>query len=268
MSTARLFPQRFRAGFGLAFKLLPVLVIAFVLGACATDRPTEIDTQATWAGRSIGPPPAPNPALKRAIIARATGEWDYFGRQTVVYRGSEESIPRVGYWEDDDRGHSLRVNAYWRAVGHPRLDGSDCKQPWSAAFISWVMQRANVPQSQFRPASAHWVYLSQAIDEAAFPGRWFVPKRVADYSPQPGDLICSSRGPRRPGMIGGYTSSSMLKGTNTHCDLVIANTGRQVEAIGGNVRNSVSKVSVELDSAGRLRSVPRRPWFIVLQNRL
>jgi hypothetical protein len=91
---------------------------------------------------------------------------------------------------------------------------------------------------------------------------------VADYSPQPGDLICSSRGPRRPGTTNGYTSSRMLRNTNTHCDLVVTKKGRQLEAIGGNVRNSVSKVSVELDAAGRLRSVPRRPWFLVLQNRL
>jgi hypothetical protein len=69
-------------------------------------------------------------------------------------------------------------------------------------------------------------------------------------------------------MVGGYTSPSMLKGTSTHCDLVIARQGQSLEAIGGNVRNSVSRISVELDANGRLQSVPRRPWFIILQNRL
>jgi len=252
----------------LATGALAASVLAVVLGGCATGQPSGTDGKASWAGRPIGSPPAPNPGLKRAMIARATGEWDYFGRQTVVYRGNEESIPHVGYWEDDDSSHSRRINAYWRAAGQPRLDGMDCKQPWSAAFISWVMQSSGVSRSQFRPATAHWVYLSQAIDEARLPGRWFVPQRVSDYSPQPGDLICSSRGPRRPGMINGYTSSSMLRNTNTHCDLVVANRGKQLEAIGGNVRNSVSKVSLELDGQGRLRNVPRRPWFIILRNRL
>ncbi|MCG6941137.1 MAG: DUF2272 domain-containing protein [Thiohalocapsa sp.] len=247
---------------------LAVIALALILAGCATGRPPGVEATSTWAGRAIGPRPASNPALKRAIIARANGEWEYFGRQTVVYRGSEESIPHVGYWEDDDPRHSQRVNAYWRAVGQPTLDGMDCDEPWSAAFISWVMQRAGVPQSQFRPAIAHWVYLSAAIDDAALPGRWFVPQRISDYSPRPGDLICSSRGPRRPGMIGGYTSPGMLRGTNTHCDLVTATDGKHLEAIGGNVRNSVSKISVELDAQGRLRTVPRRPWFMILQNRL
>jgi len=257
-----------RAGSRAGAAVLSVIAVVLILGGCATGPSPGTDGKASWAGRTIGPPPAPNSSMRRAIIARATGEWEYFGRQTVVYRGSEESIPHVGYWEDDDTGHSLRVNAYWRAVGQQRLDGMDCKEPWSAAFISWVMLRGGVPPSQFRPAIAHWVYLSQAIEDADLPGRWFVPQRVSDYSPRPGDLICSSRGPRRPGMVGGYTSPSLLKGTNTHCDLVIATNGRQLEAIGGNVRNSVSKISIELDSAGRLQSVPRRPWFLILQNRL
>jgi hypothetical protein len=262
------FGFRLTAGVGPVPIIVIVIAIALILGGCATEQTPGIDGGTTWAGRPIGSPPSPNPALRRAIIARATGEWEYFGRQTVVYRGSEESIPHVGYWEDDDTSHSQRINAYWRAVGQPTLDGMDCKDPWSAAFISWVMQRSGVPQSQFRPAIAHWVYLSQAIENANLPGRWFIPRRVSDYSPQPGDLICSSKGPRRPGMVGGYTSPSLLRGANTHCDLVVARQGRELEGIGGNVRNSVSKISVELDSAGRLQNVPRRPWFMILQNRL
>ena len=241
-----------------------------VLAGCGSAPTSTQDAsgQGSWAGRAIGKAPAPNPTVKRAMIRRAIGEWEYFDRQTVVYRGREESIPHVGYWEDDDTGHSQRVNAYWRAVGQPRLDGMDCQQPWSAAFMSWVIQGAGVPASEFRPSIAHWVYLSQAVDGAIFPGRWFVPRRITDYSPQPGDLICAARGANRPRMVGGYTSASMLKGTSTHCDLVIAINGKTLEAIGGNVRNSVSKISVELDAAGRLQSVPRRPWFIILQNRL
>ena len=268
MSAPRSAQGRRRDGFGRIRGLVAGIVVALVLGGCATAPGPSPEGKGTWAGRPIGRPPAPNPAIRRSIIARATGEWEYFGRQTVIYRGTEESIPHVGYWEDDDTSHSLRVNAYWRAVGHPEIDGMDCTEPWSAAFISYVMRGAGVPPSQFRPAIAHWVYLSQAIDDAGMPGRWFVPQRISDYSPRPGDLICSSRGPRRPGMIGGYTSSSMLQGTNTHCDLVIATHGRTLEAIGGNVRNSVSKISVELDSKGRLQNIPRRPWFMILQNRL
>jgi hypothetical protein len=202
------------------------------------------------------------------MISRALGEWEYFGRQTVVFHGADESIPHVGAWEDDDAIHSDRVSTYWRTVGKPGLNGMDCRQPWSAAFISWVMQGAGVPEYQFRPATAHSVYLANLIDEAVFAGRWFIPRRVIDYSPEPGDLICAPRGGAHPSGFDGYTRSSMLQGVNTHCDLVVAKSGQTLEVVGGNVRNSVSKTSVELDGAGHLRATPRRPWFLIMQNRL
>jgi hypothetical protein len=249
--------------------LLPAaLLLSSMLGACGTTSQPGAYGRLTWAGAPIGPPPAPNPARKRAIIARANGEWQFFGRQTVLLRGRDESIPHVGDWEDDDALHSRRVNAYWRAAGHPEIDGMDCTKPWSAVFISWVMQRAGVPANQLQPAIAHWEYLAQSIEHAVLPGRWFVPRRVADYSPQPGDLICSTLGKRRARTIDGYISAERLRGSSTHCDLVVARRGRQLEAIGGNVRNSVSKVSVTLDGKGQLKRVPRRPWFMILQNRL
>ena len=72
----------------------------------------------------------------------------------------------------------------------------------------------------------------------------------------------------RPLMAGGYTSASGVQGIKAHCDLVVAKNGQTLEVIGGNVRNSVSKASLELDTNGRLQSIPRRPWFVILQNRL
>lgn len=248
-------------------RFLTGLLLCLVLISCATA-PPPAETSRTWAGRSIGPPPAPNPGLKQTLIARANQEWDFFGRQTVVIKGSEESIPHVGAWEDDDGPYSGRVNAYWRAAGKPRLDGRDCQEPWSAAFLSWVMAGVAVPETQFPPATAHWVYLARLIEQSDYPGRYFVPQRVADYSPEPGDLICATRGLTRPATYNGYTSPEALKGANLHCDLVVGKQGQTLEAVGGNVRNSVSKSTLELDGQGRLQTTPRRPWFLVLQNRL
>ena len=202
------------------------------------------------------------------MIARATREWELFGRQTVVFQGSEESIPHVGAWEDDGGVYSRRVNDYWRAVAKPHLDGLDCGQPWSAAFVSWLMREAGVPEDQFPSTSAHGVYLAHAINEAGYPGRYFVPRDAADYSPSPGDLICAFRGSLRPAILPGETSPETFRGTNTHCDLVVSKDGRLLDAIGGNVRNSVSRVTLELDGDGRLQAVPRRTWFLILQNRL
>lgn len=248
--------------------LAATALLAAFLAACGSAPEVADDARGTWAGRPIGSAPAANPALKQALIRRANGEWQFFGQQVVEFRGTKESIPNVGAWEDDDARHSRRVSAYWAAVGKPRLDGMDCKEPWSAAFMSWVMQGAGVPRSQFQPASAHWVYLSEMVEEAGYPGRWFVPRRISDYSPQPGDLVCAYRNGARPYATAGYTSAGAIRGTPAHCDLVVAKSAGRLEVIGGNVRNSVSKSILELDSQGHVKPVPRRPWFLVMQNRL
>lgn len=249
-------------------RLAAALAFCFALAGCATPPPARSPPgPSAWPGHPIGPPPAPNPVLRQALISHATREWEFFGRQRVVFKGSEESIPLVGAWEDDEGPYSDRVNAYWRAVGKPRLDGMDCHRPWSAAFISWLMQQAGVPEEQFPATAAHGVYLAQIIHRAELPGRYFVPRRVADYSPMPGDLVCASRA-ASGGAVSEYTAPEVLARANLHCDLVVANTAGVLETIGGNVRNSVSRSAFELDGDGRLQPIPRRPWFLILQNRL
>lgn len=257
-----------------------VIGTCILLGAC-TNQPSQTGPDSgrgagatsgglsgSWEGRPIGSPPPRNPGLKQAIISRALREWDFFGRQTIILRESEESIPHVGSWEDDDGMHASRVNTYWRAVGKPGLDGMDCQKPWSAAFMSWVMQNAGVSEDQFLRATAHWVYISSIIGASSLPGRYFVPRRIMDYSPQPGDLICAYRGQEHPSTSNGYTSTWDVRGATSHCDLVVAKSGQSLDVVGGNVRNSVSKTNLQLDAKGRVLPLPKRPWFLILENRL
>lgn len=250
---------------------LPILAIILALSGCAAPpktREIRAGQEGTWAGRTIGARSAPQPALKQAMVTLATREWVYFGRQNVVYSGGEESIPHVGMWEDEDAGRIARVNEYWRAAGRPGLSGRNCQEPWSAAFMSWLMQQAGVSDYQFPSAPAHWVYLGKLIRESDIPGRYFVPRGIGAYRPQPGDIICASQEVPRTFALAGEVPSWMLENARAHCDLVVKADGRTLEAIGGNVRNSVSKSILELDGNGHLQPVPRRPWFIVLENRL
>ncbi|QJD31470.1 DUF2272 domain-containing protein [Methylococcus geothermalis] len=207
-------------------------------------------------------------AIKRRILSLANAEWEFFGSQRVIYDGGQESIPHVGYWEDEDESHIQRVSYYWQAVNKPGLSGLNCSQPWSAAFVSWVMEMAGVPESQFPPASAHWVYLSQIIRKSD--GRYsaFVPHSIKEYSPRPGDLICASR--ERYGLpsVTRPLETYMLEDTKLHCDIVVERNDGSVDAIGGNVRNSVSRSTVALNKDGLLQPTRQRPWFLVLENRL
>ena len=250
-------------------KMIAIGVCLSLAGCGGAKKPPPV-TQAPVAAVPISTPvkrPPPLSPTKKAILNVANAEWDYFGRQRVILQGNEESIPQVGFWEDDD-SHVFRVNLYWRSVNMPNLDGNDCKQPWSAAFISYVMQRAGVPAFQFPPARAHWVYLKHFVRDAGLPGQSFVPHGIREYRPQPGDLICATRGHYGAPMLRGPEDAAYLDNNKLHCDIVVARGPSTLEAIGGNVRNSGSKSVLTLDGNGYLQPVRRRPWFLVVENRL
>ncbi len=203
------------------------------------------------------------------ILRTAEAEWDFFGKQTVVLDDDRESMPLVGKWEDDGETYANRVNVYWRSVGKPRLDGYDCKQPWSAAFISWVMLTAGLSDSEFPSSDAHWNYIRYFAGNHQGTAA-FTPHKINDYSPRPGDLICATRG--NSGFIPIYdamdTGSVLMGHTKLHCDIVTDVRRGQIDALGGNVRNSVSKSTIPTGPNGRLKPSERRPWFVVLENRL
>lgn len=240
----------------------PVFLVFLILAGCGNQpmKPTDEKSR-----EESFTPVSP---FKTKILAIARAEWVYFGQQNVVYQEAGESIPHVGFWEDDDVAHSYRVNRYWQAVSRPGITGRDCQQPWSAAFISWVMSAAGVPEEQFPPASAHWVYLTKIISKSARLYRSFVPRAIKEYKPQPGDLICASRGFLTLPFIPDPTQMVLLENTKIHCDIVLERKGQTLEAIGGNVRNSVSKSILTLDQDGYLQPTPGRAWFLVIENRL
>ena len=203
---------------------------------------------------------------KYKILEAAKREWVYFGQQKVVIDRGEESIPHVGIWEDDDYSHSNRINQYWRAVGKNRLSGYDCKEPWSAAFISWVMQVAGVPEYQFPPATTHRSYLNHFLANAHNPYAAWIPHTIQKYKPKPGDLICAKRGKGTSTEVIEELPDSL--NSKLHCDIVVETKGQTLQAIGGNVRNSVSKTILTLSPEGYLQLTSHRPWFLIIENRL
>ena len=203
---------------------------------------------------------------KYKIVEAAKREWIYFGQQRVVLNGDEESIPHVGIWEDDDYSHSDRINQYWQAVGEYRLSGNDCKAPWSAAFISWIIQSAGVPKYLFPPATAHRSYLNHFLANAHNPYAAWIPHTIKEYKPKPGDLICAIRGQSKPTNVIEELPDSLH--SKLHCDIVEETKDQTLQAIGGNVRNSVSKSILTLSPKGYLQFTSVRPWFLIIENRL
>ena len=250
----------------------PLLIVLFLaLAGCGStpEKPVQPEappkTQKTQP-RAVRSKSFPVHSWKYKIAKIANNEWLYFGQQKVVIDENEESIPHVGIWEDDDYSHSNRINQYWRAVGVSRLSGKDCKEPWSAAFISWIMQEAGVPEYLFPPASAHRSYLNHFLANAHNPGAVLIPHTIQEYKPKPGDLICANRGRSTPAKVIEVLPDSL--NAKLHCDIVVETKGQTLQAIGGNVRNSVSKTILTLSPKGYLQFTRPRPWFLIIENRL
>jgi hypothetical protein len=51
----------------------------------------------------------------------------------------------------------------------------------------------------------------------------------------------------------------------SHCDLVVAKRSNEIDVIGGNVSDSVTKKTLKLDANGKVKDATR-PWFVVIKN--
>jgi hypothetical protein len=207
----------------------------------------------------------PREQSRRRIVDLAIQEWGYFGFTTVDEtieefdnrRRRQPSEPRqrwvgleenarvadsiAGYWAVTPDGAWIleRQNGIWR-----RATGSveRWRDPWSAAFISWVMCEGGLADaSEFKRAVAHYTYIDQAIEardrsasEAAF-----VAYEVGESAVEPGDMLC--RGRRGAYRDLAERRADLGVGARSHCDIVVKldPDNDRIFAIGGNVRGSV-----------------------------
>ncbi len=217
----------------------------------------------------------PTRETRRRIVDVAVQEWGFFGfsivdetieeeepspvRDQANNRSSQRSNRRrrrrvdpiegarvastiAGYWAATPDGSWMvdRQNERWNG---PDGLASRWRDPWSAAFISWVMCEGGLGNSnQFRRSISHHVFVDQAIRarDAGSSQVAFTAYDVGNTVVEPGDLLCSSRRES-------YTSIAQRRrhlgvGARMHCDIVVKLEPdlERILAIGGNVRATVS----------------------------
>lgn len=128
--------------------------------------------------------------------------------------------------------------------------------PWSAVFISYVMNRAGI--AGFNASTRHIDYVRDAYRDAGDG-----PYRLVDPATEslaPGDLLCFAR---QPGSVFGHEAfvawleRTPQAGLDMHCDIVIAARGSRAHLIGGNVLQGVTLRMLPLNRQGRLWGVQR-----------
>jgi hypothetical protein len=170
-------------------------------------------------------------ALKEALLQEAIREWIRFGRGS----GNETADPFFEFIAD-----------FWQSIGL-NLDGRDTDQPWSAAYISFIVRRAGYTEFIFSPAHARYILDARQRRESNDTNAPFWLFRLSEHRPQLGDLICLRR---QPGIS--FTNLP-ADGFKSHCDVVVEIRDRTIRTLGGNVRNSVSLSTFSLNENGFLR---------------
>lgn len=198
--------------------------------------------------------------LRRRIVNTAVQEWAFFGFQVQDQRNTSPrgndrrrrfgpldpaEVSRVadsvgGYWSAAPGSDWImqRQNEAWNERGL----ASRWRDPWSAAFISWVMCESGLGDNDnFQRAIAHHTYIDQAIlarDNKA-PDAAYVAYDPGETPIVPGDLLCSGMRPVYRSLD--QRRAQLGEGARTHCDIVVEvnDTASQILTIGGNVRSSV-----------------------------
>lgn len=204
------------------------------------------------------------------VAAIAWQEWRRFGGSTVVYgsgNGNGGHPGRPGIKEDVEPAAS-RIGEYWRLAGRPEWTGRDTDKPWSGAFVAWVMARAGVPAAEFPRGGRHALYLNAIADRQRWLGSpRFRLRDIAEYAPQPGDLVCTGRGPNVARLTDPERRREAIDRHVEHCDIVIEVRQPFLHAVGGNVRDTVTLSLYPVDSRGRVLPVNGRSWFVAVERR-
>lgn len=176
----------------------------------------------------------------------ALDEWRRFGEQTYDIRGRATNVGHkegeTPYWQ--------YVGEYWRyGVNNDTLTGRDHSVPWSAAFISWVMRTAGAG-NRFHYSPQHSIYIFRAIKDLlqGKPDAGFYCYQLREWKPQVGDLVCWAR---RDGIDYQHQNGGDYPG---HCDVVVEVGADQIQIVGGNVGDSVTKRPLELNDGGFLEA--------------
>jgi hypothetical protein len=209
---------------------------------------------------------APDPGQPGRYVWRRV--WEYWltlerhvpgeawGRKVVSAPGLLEDPPAAGRYtetrlrdliarSDDDGNDALRQAAVRAALND---------SPWSAAFISYTMDRAGLTPQQFRFASAHWQYIQRALQQPeGYAYRACDPRTTA---PAVGDLLCYSRGAPLLKDFAAWRAAAPQPGfaAPAHCEVVVeVDTGAEkIETVGGNVVQSIARRRLRLNRANLL----------------
>ncbi|TDK23343.1 DUF2272 domain-containing protein [Luteimonas aestuarii] len=166
----------------------------------------------------------------------------------------------VEYWRDSGllwQTQAASACGGMEGIGAPAwCRGFVVDTPWSAAFVSWVMQQADVPG--YRGSASHVHYVRRAYRDPL--GSAYRVSYPQGAKPVQGDLLCYARVASRTYGFDGLMAQLAGDdgGLNMHCDIVVGIADGMAYLVGGNVFDGVTMRMLALDASARLSTLPMR----------
>jgi len=179
-----------------------------------------------------------------------------FRRRSIRIAKEEFDTWGQGKRKESESKMYPEIKKYWESIGWNENQW-DVSTAWSSAFISYVMKKARADEDDFKFASRHSTYITNAIANKKENKKGFKGYKLNEKKVELGDLVCYAR----QGGVGYDTTGTY----NSHCDLVIAIDGDNAIGVGGNVSNSVSETKIPLDENGFAKEGNRR--FVVIKTK-
>lgn len=208
------------------------------------------------------------PASVSQIINAANTEWQYWGGSTWKVASSRISI----FNKDSDSAFAKYVvDNYCKIVGDTptasAIQNDDYK--WSAVGIAYFMKTAGFTKSEFPFSSSHSKFIRHFVtagkNEDANAAYWGYRLTEPGLRIAVGDLVGYGRGERMTQDKANrlFDSASSYK---SHTDVVVAVRTDEIDVIGANVMDSVTKKTLKLDANGQIDD-PTHFWFVLLKAR-
>ena len=166
------------------------------------------------------------------------GKLTRFKKDLVKNVLAEYKLWDQGKIKEGDSRTMPALRKYWESVGwQNRSDKDKINEAWSAAFISYMMQKSGAG-SNFKKSASHSTYIRDSIKNRKNNTGKFQGFKPNEVKVEVGDLIGK---PRQSGVDYDTPNSYM-----SHTDIVVEVTPTEAKMIGGNVGNSVTMKSVPL----------------------
>jgi len=206
------------------------------------------------------------PATNESIVKSAETEWNYWGNSIWHL---PKKYKKIGHRDDEDTFAQYVIDKYCSVGGGSPSpsDIQDDRYAWSAVGMSTIMKNAGFKKNEFPFAQSHSVYIRKFIaarisnDKTA--AYWGYRLGEPGGAPAVGDLIGYARGK-------GITADKATKyfdkivSYESHTDVVIAVRATEIDVIGANVLDSVTKKTLRINNAGHIED-SEHFWFVTLK---